>query len=183
MKNAYGHGTADVIIVKGFVPGVDFYPKNLRVKEPLKRIALSVCVWGIDKYPEERQNMYWLIHEFYAAVANCKFEVVCFYEEKRITQIQQCPRDNVIDEMRIIENGTTVGQIFGIPYFSLGGPWPYHDSATIEILIEPAIEEHIMTLLVETLKKNGMQWDTIPAVEGGPFKKTWLQRLLNMAIG
>ena len=147
-----------VVLVSGFVQGVDEEPRLVQVAAPYGRFAVVVNTF----YPEFPGG-YFFDHDLVLKV--CEAIVL-----GRSTRVRGFPRDartlealevawragwqsddrddpsnnDLFAELLVLEGEDIVRHVRGIDWYTVGGPAPYHDSATLEVFAPAAETEDLL---------------------------------------
>ena len=141
-----------VVLVSGFIQDVDQKPKLVKVSTPFRRFAVVINT----SYPEFPGG-YFFDHDLVLKI--CEAVV-----QGRSTQVRGFPKDaqtldaleaawragcqsderddpsnnELFEELLALEGGEIILHIRGIDWHAVGGPAPYHDSATLEVFAPEA---------------------------------------------
>lgn len=173
---------SSVTIVDGFLP-VDQWPANLNLPPPCRRIGLITSTFDPSVDGSFRIDTD-LILEISTQLCEGLDIEVCFWRESETfhdlddASFKLKLSDDIFETLTASANGKVRVQIWGACWYRIGGPIPYHDSATLEIFCPE--ENFLQTLkrIQSLLRARGHDTNLINGSRA-PKRKSFLLRLLS----
>ncbi len=147
-----------ITLIKGYVRGVDRKPNRVKVKTPFKRLAVAINTY----YPEFRGRGFFdhdLVLKLCWAIAQGRQtqikgtsrgvltleELGAQWQAGWESDDHDDPSNNsIFQELLVLEKAEIVVQIIGLPYHREGGPAPYNDDDTLEILVPEPLADSVI---------------------------------------
>ena len=154
----------EVLLISGYIKGIDRKPQSTRVKAPYGRLAVVINT----SYPEFAGG-YFFDHDLVLKICTVliggrRTKVIGWPREARtfdeLTTAWRAgwekddhddPSNNdLFEEILVLDGKEVVMQIRGIDYHQVGGPVPYHDSATLEIFAPTVQADALLKMIQHT---------------------------------
>ncbi len=168
-----------IILVRGYVRGVDRRPKRAEVAVPYRRLAVIVN----SAYPEFPGGHFFdhdLVLKICSAIAQGRRVQVTGVVSKQAITLDQLRvhwqagwetddyndpgNNNLFDQLLVFENNVVVADVRGIPYHAFGGPSPYHDSYTLEVFVQERAVKDLSDAIQATASQAGAKVEFIEGV-------------------
>lgn len=170
-----------VKLVNGYIYPVDTLPAEISFSKSPGRLALA-----FNTYYPEVEGDFFLDYELILTCLDPILQMgqlTVMDEQNSPVEFEKLKASWVEDEDRdwfrqiiVKDQGLVLFQIFGQPWFRVGGPEPYHDTATVEIYMGRDRIEEVAKLLIDAISEAGVNTQLVSGTRL-PLRERWWRGL------
>ncbi len=149
-----------ILLISGFIAGIDQLPENLEISGPQARLALIT-----ETYAPHIEGSFAINSEQILAILRkiCfGFEAkICLEEHEEASDFHGLSDEYLLKRISedffynisVLKKGLLIFQIFGAHWYKTGGPYPYHDTATLEMIFPAASTREVLERVQMNLRE------------------------------